>query len=115
MPNTRKATSKTGETADRKPAPANPSARLAGYSWVKRATTGASIAVVIGIALVLVGARQDIPALVQAGKWLLGIALATWSIIFGVITAWLARPACHLARQRLAGKEHRIKTNTRDY
>ncbi len=82
MPNTRKATSKTGETADRKPAPANPgnpSARLAGYSWVKRATTGASIAVVIGIALVLVGARQDIPALVQAGKWLLGIALATWT------------------------------------
>ncbi len=66
MPNTVKATPETGETASRKPAPANPgnpSARLAGYSWVKRATTGAGVAVVIGIALVLVGARQDIPAL----------------------------------------------------
>ncbi len=82
MANTRNATPETGKTADRKPAPANPgnpSARLAGYSRVKHARMGAGIAGAAAMVLMFIGTWQNIPALVQAGKWLLGIALATWT------------------------------------
>ncbi len=99
MDNTRNATPETGETADRKPASANPgspSARLAGYSWVKRATTGASIAMVIGIALVLARNWQDTSAVRWAGTSLFGIALAAWTVIFGVTTFRVVEKACRV-------------------
>ena len=120
MLNTTAGNTETGETPVGKAEPdhvkSNPQTvpeRMAGSPLVYYTLIGSGSAGTVAIILIVLGSSQYIPILIWTGLGLLGIAIVTWTILFGTFTTWIilraSRSTWHWLRGRKVSRESRRK------
>ena len=120
MLNTTAGNTETGETPPGKAEPdhikSNPQSvpeRMAGSPLVYYTLIGSGSAGTIAIILIVLGSSQYIPILIWTGLGMLGIAIVTWTILFGTFTTWIilgaSRSTWHWLRGRKVSRESRRK------
>ena len=111
MLNTTAGNTETGETPAGKAEPGhvkrNPQSvpeRMAGSPLVYHTLIGSGSAGTAAMILIVLGSSRNIPILIWTGLGMLGIAVVTWTVLFGAFTAWTILRADRSTWRRLRGR-----------